>query len=553
MHAASTAKNLPVSRALPIIAAAAFLMLLPFFWFGIPSGHDFEIHFNSWLEVLGQWRQGVIFPHWSAYSHFGYGEARFIFYPPASWTLGAALGAVLPWKFVTFAYDWIALTLAGTTMFLLARRWLAPRDAIFAAVFYAVNPYFWVVVYWRSAMAELLAASYFPLLLLYALQLDEESGYVVAPLGLITAAAWLTNIPSAVMMIYSLGLVVLWIAISHRTWKPVLYAAASVALGIALAAVYLLTVWHEHRWVALDQVLSFGVRPAENFLFIVTADHAHDLFNHIVSIVAVCEIAILAFSLWIVRRRGVKKLWWPLTMLGSMCALLMLKFTLPLWNDTPELRYVQFPWRWLLVMNVVLAFALALALRRWWWRVAVCAIALSPVAVAWHNMQSPWWDQTADIQEMVDNQQDGIGNEGVDEYVPIAADSTNIDQNARLAAYVGNGSAKIAIEKWQAESRALRADATAPGNLALRLFNYPSWKVSVNGHEAQTQTLERTGQMLIPISAGENRVEIHFIEGWDRKVGGMVSICALAIAALLFVKRSHHEQLSPATSAQRSN
>lgn len=553
MHATSTARNLSALGALPIIVAAVFCMLVPFFWFGIPSGHDFEIHFNSWIEVLGQWRQGIIYPHWSASSHFGYGEARFIFYPPASWTLGAALGAILPWKFVTFAYDWIALTLSGATMFLLARRWLAPRDAIFAAVFYAVNPYFWVVVYWRSAMAELLAAAYFPLLLLYALQLDEEGVYVIAPLSLITAAAWLTNIPSAVMMIYSLGLVALWIAISRRAWKPLLCSAASVALGISLAAVYLLPVWHEHRWVALNQVLSFGVRPAENFLFIATTDREHDLFNHIASLVAVWEMVILAFSLWIARRRGDRKLWWPLALWGALSALLMFKFTLPLWNYMPELRYVQFPWRWLLVMNVILALALALALRRWWLRVVVCTIALSSVALGWRALQPPWWDQPADIQEMVDNQQDGIGNEGVDEYVPIAADSTNIDQNAPLAAYLGNGSAKITIQAWQAEHRALTAIASAPGNLMVRLFNYPSWKVTVNGRPIPTQSFARTGQMIVPINAGENRIEIQFVEGWDRKAGGLVSICALAIVTLLFVKRLHHEQLSPATSAQRFN
>lgn len=536
MHAVPTAKNLPVLRAFPIIAAATFCMLIPWFWFGIPSGHDFEIHVNSWIEVLGQWKQGIVYPHWSAFSHFGYGEARFIFYPPASWTLGAALGAILPWKLVTFAYDWIALTLAGTTMFLLARRWLASRDAIFAAVFYAVNPYSLVVVYWRSAMAELLAAAYFPLLLHYALQLDEDAQHIIAPLSLITAAAWLTNIPSAIMMIYSLGVVALWLAISRRDWKPLLSSAASVALGIALAAVYLLPVWHQHRWVALDQVLSFGVRPAENFLFIVTTDREHDVFNHIASLVAVWEIVILAFSLGIARRRGARTLWWPLALWGAVSALLMFKFTLPLWNFLPELRYVQFPWRWLLVMNVVLALALALALRRWWLRVVVCTIALSSVALGWRALQPPWWDQPADIQEMVDNQQDGIGNDGVDEYVPIAADPGNIDQNAPLAAYVGSGSAKIAVERWQAENRALTADATAPGSLMLRLFNYPSWEVAVNGRRVQAQSLERTGQIVVPISAGENRVEIQFVEGWDRKAGGGISLAALLAMLGLAIK-----------------
>ena len=136
------------------------------FFLGIPSGHDFEFHINSWMEVLSQWRLGILYPRWAALAHFGYGEARFIFYPPASWMLGAALGSFLPWKIVPAVYEWIALTLSGCSMFLLARRFLQRRDAIFAAALYAANPYHIVIVYWRSAFAELLAGALLPLLLL---------------------------------------------------------------------------------------------------------------------------------------------------------------------------------------------------------------------------------------------------------------------------------------------------------------------------------------------------------------------------------------------------
>jgi uncharacterized membrane protein len=152
----------------------AVCVVLPFLQFGIPSGHDFEFHVNSWIEVVDHWKQGVIYPHWAALAHYGYGEARFIFYPPISWTLGAFLGLILPWKVVPTAYIIMALTLSGSSMFVLARRWLQPVEAVWAAVFYTANPYHLVVVYWRSAFAELLAAAYFPLLLLLVLQLDEE-------------------------------------------------------------------------------------------------------------------------------------------------------------------------------------------------------------------------------------------------------------------------------------------------------------------------------------------------------------------------------------------
>ena len=153
--------------------ATAFAVVLPFFFLGIPSGHDFEFHMNSWMEVLGQWKLGIIYPRWAALAHYGYGEPRFIFYPPASWTLGAILGAILPWKLVPGTFVWLVLSLSGYSMFLLARGWLARRDAIFAAALYVANPYHLVVVYWRSAFAELLGGALLPLLLFYVLRAEN--------------------------------------------------------------------------------------------------------------------------------------------------------------------------------------------------------------------------------------------------------------------------------------------------------------------------------------------------------------------------------------------
>src|SRR5467141_3696048 len=136
-----------------VSAATAFATLVPFLFLGNPSGHDFEFHIFSWMEAVHQWKQGILYPRWAQFAHWSYGEARFLFYPPTSWNLGAALGAVLPWKLVSGAYTWIALTASGFSMFLLARRWLSGRDAIFAATLYTANPYYLVIVYWRSAQA----------------------------------------------------------------------------------------------------------------------------------------------------------------------------------------------------------------------------------------------------------------------------------------------------------------------------------------------------------------------------------------------------------------
>src|SRR2546430_5437355 len=302
----------PIATPVALIAVVAICVVLPFLKLGIPSGHDFEFHMNSWIEVVDHWKQGAVYPHWAALAHYGYGEARFIFYPPISWTLGGLLGLVLPWKLVPAAYTWIVLTLAGFSMFALARDWLSRRDAIFAAMLYAANPYNLVIVYWRSDQAELMASIYLPLMLLFLLRMEEDGRRAVVPLSLVMAAGWLTNLPSAVMMNYSLGVLALTLAIWRRSFTVLLYAGAAVVLGAMLAGFFLLPAYHQQSWVNISQVLAPGVRPEDSFLFTKTADPDHNRFNLLVSIVAVAQFVILAGAFILSRSLRRNKLWLPL-------------------------------------------------------------------------------------------------------------------------------------------------------------------------------------------------------------------------------------------------
>ena len=53
--------------ALLAIAATAVAVEIPFLHYGYPSGHDVEFHLYSWLEVLAQWKQGIVYPRWAAW------------------------------------------------------------------------------------------------------------------------------------------------------------------------------------------------------------------------------------------------------------------------------------------------------------------------------------------------------------------------------------------------------------------------------------------------------------------------------------------------------
>jgi 6-pyruvoyl-tetrahydropterin synthase related domain len=530
--------------------ATAFLVILPFFFLGNPSGHDFEFHVNSWMEVLGQWRQGIIYPRWAAQAQYGYGEARFIFYPPVSWTLGAALGALLPWRVVPGALVWLALTLSGCSMFLLARRWLDRRDAIFAAALYAANPYYIVIVYWRSAFAELLAGALLPLLLLYVLRSEEEGEQAVLPLAAIVAVAWLTNIPAAVMVNYSLALLVVSLAILKRTPRILLYGALAVLLGAALAAFFLVPATYEQKWVNIAEVLSPGVRPQDNFLFTNNNDLDHNRFNLLVSLVASAEIVALANAAFFSRqwKRHQPRAWWTLFGWALLAALLNCSFTFPLWRYLPELRFLQLPWRWLLCLNVAFALLVTMASRRWLIRTLVCLTMLIVIGFTWHGVQPPWWEKTEDLGAMLGSQRSGAGYEGTDEYVPVGADPYEIRQDAPRVAFNDNAAPDqlrhIRVQQWSAELKAFTAEGNQSGQLVLRLFNYPAWRVEVNGQVVAAVTRDGTGQMLIPVQSGKNRVRITFTRTWDRTAGGILSfVTALLLGGLVTLRRTRSSGL----------
>jgi 6-pyruvoyl-tetrahydropterin synthase related domain len=579
-------KLLPTLQALLALGTAAFAVEIPFFFYGTPSGHDVEFHLYSWLEVLAQWKHGILYPRWASMANFGYGEPRFVFYPPASWTLGSVIAAIFPWKLASPVFIWIALVAAGWSMFVLVRRWLSPRDAIFAAVFYAVNPYHLLIVYWRSAFAELLASCLIPLLVLTVLRAADEGWRALTPLSLVLAAAWLTNAPAAVMIHYSLALLILLFAWQHRDGRILFVGAAAVALAACLSAFYLLPAIYEQRWVDIAQAISAGSRPQDSFLFIHTTDRDHDAFNHIVSWVAVLEIVTTLGAAWVARgwfagARFVESLsdsrartspsgplqspdsltptlWIVLVGWALACSVLMFSMTSLVWRFLPKLEFMQFPWRWLLCLSMLFVLFATLGLRRGWMRFALYAVAVLIVVGGWHRIQSPWWDQPPDLKEMQDNMHDRIGYEGVDEYTPLGADPSLLDQNAPNVVVEGAEQSKnatpgaiasqspihiqssIHIQTWTAESKSFTADMPVAGELALRLFSYPAWKIEVNGRVVDVKEKSGSGQLLVPVSAGTNHVRVTFTRTWDRRLGGCLSAAAALFMVLLAARRKMH-------------
>ncbi len=460
--------------------------------------------------------------------------------------LGAILSAIFPWGIVSCVYIWIALTLAGLSMFVLARRWFSARDAMFASVLYAVNPYHLVIVYWRSAFAELLASCLVPILLLLVLRIADGERRLTIPLALLLAAAWLTNAPAAVMIHYSLALLLLMFAWQKRSLRILGVGAAAVGLGACLASFYLLPAIYEQRWIDIAKAISGGSRTAVNFLFAHTTDVPHDQFNRIISWVAVFEMFILFAAAVGVKIRGKidRESWVVLFGWGVGCSVLMFPVTTFAWRILPKLEFMQFPWRWMLCLSMIFAVFVTAGTapsmskpsaspRIWGMRAAICIAAVAVIVAAWNFIQPPWWDNLSDLREMQDNITDHIGYEGTEEYTPTGAHPSLTDKNAANVSVVPSGVAIISDSQWGAGRKSFTAEASSPAQLTLRLFRYPAWKAEVNGREVETG-IGSAGQVVVPIAAGRNHVQIVLARTWDRTLGIWISLVAALFAGAWF-------------------
>jgi hypothetical protein len=551
-------------RAISLIALTAATVVAPMIFLGNVSGHDFSFHLASWFEAAGQWREGIAFPRWAEWANWGFGEPRFVFYPPASWTLGAVLSSLLPHRMAPGAYIWLVLVLGGWAMWRLAREFLLDSQAIAASIIFILNPYQLVVVYYRSDFAELLAAALFPLLILGILRVVRDASRSsswdswgsVPLLAAVFAAIWLSNAPAAVIATYCFVLLLAVTCLVQRSLRPLRRGAAAMVLGFGLAAFYIVPAAFEQRWVRIVDVVAGNLHLDQNFLYSHAIDPDFVLFNWKVSSVALGTILLAGIAgVFSARRRHeYPLLFWTMLSLAVAACFMMFPLSLWFWLHLPKLIYLQFPWRWLVPLGVPYAFFLATAIgsARWRWA-GYAALALVIGGITTAIIRDAWWD-SQDVLLLETAIRTGHGYEGTDEYAPLGCDRYElpgaiiepdppdvfeeeppIPPVERLDALsqkiVPARGLRISISRFTAEGKDLLVETVEPTTLALRLLNYPAWKVKLDGTRIEPGSQRKTARMLIPVPAGRHRVEVLFRPTSDRTTGAAIS----GLSAILWI------------------
>jgi hypothetical protein len=390
-------------KPLILIPFAVLLAIHPLLIHGPSCGQDLTFHIQSWLDAASQLRQGH-YPHWDTTAAWNAGEPRFLFYPPISWLLGAILTLIFPINLCPTIFIAIALLASGLTFHKLASSILetrtSPNAALIASTLYLANPYMLFTAFERSALAELLAAAWIPLLLLAALRPRPNLRGIAIPLALL----WLTNAPAAVIGIYTLALLATFRiaqALRTRNHQQAKYLTLNYLtgtfLGLTIPAIYLVPAAYERRFIQTAMAIIPNLRYQDNFLFTPTSDAAHNAVNHTISTLAITLLIITTLSVltfFVTRKKPVilseaqraqpkdpeelyaantasplstntpnpASLAPTLALLTLTIAFLLTPLSTPIWQHLPNLTYIQFPWRLLILLTPILALTIALLL-----------------------------------------------------------------------------------------------------------------------------------------------------------------------------------------------
>ena len=292
-----------------VIVLAAAVAMIPQLVRGSSCGHDFNVHVVSWFDCLNAWRHGIPYPHWTPSANYGAGEPRFVFYPPLTWMLGAALGAVLPWNLAPMALTFIIFAATGLATRALALEAfgsdaLGDMPATVAGCVAIFSGFTLFTGYERCAFPEFAGGFWLPLIILFVLRDRFPSASLArralsdstVPLALALAGAWLSNLPLGVIAGYLLaGVAILW-AVVNKSWAPLLRAAVATVLGLGLAAIYWVPATMQRHWVDIRQATEDpGYNFENNWLFSRHADPLlalHDVVLRQVSWIAVSMIAV---------------------------------------------------------------------------------------------------------------------------------------------------------------------------------------------------------------------------------------------------------------------
>ena len=513
---------------------------------GFTVGHDAGAHITYTYLFHRAIGEGQFPVRWVEGVRPGHSQPLFNFYQPGLYYIVELVHLLVPslaWSLKLAVVG--AWALGALFVYLLFER-IGRLPALLASSLFACSPYLLLDVFVRAAFPELVAIAVAPGLL-WALDRAIVDGgrWQLAAAACLTALALLCHLPTFLVFSPFFAAAIVTGLISPGRRHCALLAVAAFALGAGLSAFYVLPALEELRYTRIAELTSnyfdyhrHFVEPRQWFHYEwgygPSTEGTHDQMSFQIGVAQLIAMAGGVVALVLAISRKAPAAWRIAGWLLAIATALFLTTpgSVALWDATPQLAYLQFPWRLLMVVTVAAgalgAYALAAVPLRM--QAAVVLLAAIGQFALVHSYARPR-AYTAPGQMDIDlsgwkftrsAQEDAFVEPG---YFPVAA--RTLPPRGHKEWEVTSGDATATLDFATAVRIVMTVDARTESVVRLPPHDFPGWRVTVDGKPGPPQREPGLGFLAVTVPAGRHVVEVRFGNTPVRTFANGISVASL--------------------------
>ena len=550
----------------------------------VPCTHDGHLHVHRVAAMRHAWESGLFFTRWLPDLAFGYGYPFFVYREPAplyAVLFPHLLGVPLPAASNLF-YAFCILA-SGWFMFLWVKDVSGTKSGIVSAVAYMAAPYILIDALVRGNAPESLALPLFPFLLWMGRRWIIQ-GSVKTFLLSVFALAFLSlshNISTLIFtpLFFVYLLLVGWL--QKFSWRTLLVRLVLLfGLGLGMTIFYTGGAVLEMGEVTLSQSITtrnndfhFNFASLTEILAPISAEDP-DLLNPPLPIRlgwVPTSLAIIGVSTLFWKKIKREQRWHVVIMAGAAALFLFmaLPISLPIWEKTPLIDFIQFPWRFIgraalpvaflagapFAQTTALEAAAGTGKRRLYAQLALVVVVGLLMLEALPNLYPRYCRENSypTIQD-VHAYEHATGLVGIDpegSYFPRTVQKR--PKNSALEADYQVGEVPQRFDMTLLPDGATAEAVYGPLSAELQIntptaftarylsFFFPGWVVTLDGHRLPVTPGDPDGLINFVVPSGEHRITIRWQSTFLRTALSLISVMALmgvGVTAVLLIRRS---------------
>lgn len=552
-----------------LVIALTVFALLPLFHAGFFTMHDDE-QIARLFDLDGAIRAGNIPPRIAPNLGFGYGYPFFNFYPPFAYYAGEVFH-LLGFSLIVSTKLMIVsgFVLSALCMYLFTKEFFGKWGGLVSSAFYTYASYHAIDVYVRGAFAEFYAFVFLPLLFWATYKSSVSKKWRFVLIGSLATAGFILSHNLIAFM--SFPFIAAWllylIAVSKDKKNTFIKFSSLFLIGFGLSAYFFIPSYIERGYTLVNILTQELANYSIHFVCV------HQLWDspwgyggsipgcydgisfEIGKVQILASLAALTLAVWFIKakkHRPKSILIFLFTFLFGLAVFVTTKFSKPIWDAIPPLWYVQFPWRYLLIISFFTSFLSAgvigfLNHKKLKIAVSIMLVVLVILTTVFRfaperffnakdtdytNAEKIRWETSSLAYEYVPK---GIATKKSKEDTTVI-DITNIEI-ATSSFKVVSGSMHVNVLKNLPQYKKFNVAVFEKGVFQVNTFSFPGWNLFIGGRKVSFQDNNKLKLIQKELIPGNYEVEAKLSDTPVRTAGNvasLLSIISLIILAVFF-------------------